>query len=307
MPTALDLHDIQGNILRSYRQAKNARFLFFCIRNGAAGRAFLNMLTPLVTNADWKFRPEVTTNVALTSAGLRALDLPPETLDSFPADFRQGMRARAKCLGDTGQSDPEKWDKPWCSSDVHVLVSCYSAEEERLKRHCETLVAKAPEGVVELPDRQEGARILQGGQAVEHFGFADGFSNPAIEGMPPGANKHLVGNPDGHGGFSDIPAGEFILGYPGIGREQRPLPRPTLLAVNGTFLVFRKLAQDVKAFRTYVDHQCEILNTISPGHDREFLAAKMVGRWRDGSSLILYPTKPAKPDVSNQFDYNYDL
>jgi Dyp-type peroxidase family len=306
MPTALDLHDIQGNILRAYRQEKNGRFLFFCIRDAAAGRAFLGMLAPLVTGAEWKCRPEVTTNVALTHAGLRALELPADTLDSFPSDFSQGMRARARDLGDTGQSGPENWDEPWRSSRVHVLVSCYSAQEERLRRHCEDLIAKAPQGVAELPDRQKAARILQNGQAVEHFGFADGFSNPAIEGMPAGANKNLLGNPDGHGGFSDIPAGEFILGYPGIGREQRPLPKPTLLGVNGTYLVFRKLAQDVKAFRTYVDQQCAILNTISPGHDREFLAAKMVGRWRDGSSLILYPTKPARPDVTNKFDYNYD-
>ena len=47
-----------------------------------------------------------------------------------------------------------------------------------------------------------------------------------------------------------------FLGYPGVGGEQRELQVPPLLAVNGTFLVFAELDQDVTAFRTYLDSQC---------------------------------------------------
>jgi Dyp-type peroxidase family len=306
MPIALDLHDIQGNVLRAYRRENKARFHFFSIANVAAGCKFLKKLAPRVTRAVWSHRPDVTTNVAVTYAGLRALGLPPESLDSFPLAFSQGMRVRGGGLGDTGQSAPCRWDEPWRSFPVHVLVSCYAAEEALLDQRCRDLFSDLPVGVEERGPRQEAARIFRDNQPVEHFGFADGFSNPAIEGMPPGANKNLVGNPDGRGGFSDIPAGEFILGYPAIGQEQRTLPMPHLLAINGTFLVFRKLAQDVAGFRDYLDRQCDILNSISPGHDREFLAARMVGRWRDGSSLIRYPKRPAEPNVTNKFDYTDD-
>jgi Dyp-type peroxidase family len=304
MPIAPDLHDIQGNILRAYRSEARARFLFLRIDRPAAGRQLIGLLAPRVTRADWgENRPETTTNLALTHAGLRALGLPQGSTNSFPPDFRQGMRARAGALGDTGASAPDRWDEPWRSNQVHLLVSCYSADQGRLDEHCRFLLAQLPDGVVPARPHQDAARIDKDGQAVEHFGFADGLSNPAIEGVPRGADSGQIGNPDGKRGFADIPAGEFILGYPGVGGEQRDLPTPGLLGVNGTFLVFRKLAQDVAAFREYLDRQCRNLNGLSRELDRGFLAAKMVGRWRDGSPLVLYPRPPAAADPRNDFDY----
>jgi Dyp-type peroxidase family len=306
MPIALALHDIQGNILRAYRSEAKARFLFLRIAQPAAGRKFIKQLRPCITPAAWgENRPAATTNIALSCAGLSALGLPAESTSSFPLDFRQGMRARAAALGDAGESAPERWDEPWRNPEaqVHLLVSCYSTDAGKLDHHCRDLLARLPDGVAELGPHQDASRIVTGGQAIEHFGFADGLSNPAIEGMPHNDNRNLVGNPDGKGGFSDIPAGEFVLGYPGVGDEQRDLPVPGLLGVNGTFLVFRKLAQDVAGFRAYLDSQCQILSHLSSEHDRAFLAAKLVGRWRDGSPLVRYPRSPATADPTNQFDY----
>ena len=304
MPVALALHDIQGNILRAYRKENKARFLFLRVTKPAGGRAFIRRLLPHITPAAWgESRPATTTNIALTYAGLCALGLPAEWTSGFPVDFRQGMRARAASLGDTGDSAPESWDDPWRHHEmqVHLLVSCYSTDNSTLDQHCRHLLADLPDGVAELGPHQDAARI--GEQSLEHFGFADGLSNPAIEGMPHIDNRNLVGNPDGKGGFEDVPAGEFVLGYPGVGGEQRELQVPPQLAVNGTFLVFRKLDQDVAAFRAYLDGQCKTLNRLSPGHNRAFLAAKLVGRWQNGSPLVLSPRKPAKGEPSNHFDY----
>ncbi len=66
-------------------------------------------------------------------AGLRALQLNSETLASFPGEFQEGMRARADDLGDIGESDPEKWDEPWRSNEVHLLLMCYSDTEDALE------------------------------------------------------------------------------------------------------------------------------------------------------------------------------
>ena len=308
MKIPLNLHDIQGNILRAYRKEQKARFLFLRIDDAAVGRKFIGTLARRVTPAEWdEERPASTTNVALTYGGLCALGLPLESTDSFPLEFRQGMQARAATLGDTGESAPEHWDEPWRSGEVHLLVSCYSTDPQKLDTHCRTLLAGLPKGVSELTPHQDGGRIVDDkGQSKEHFGFADGLSNPAIAGLPGEGNPGLVGNPNGKGGFSDVPAGEFVLGYPGIGGEQRELPVPGLLSRNGTFLVFRKLAQDVAGFREYVDRQCQMLSSISEEHDREFLAAKMVGRWRDGSPLVRHPRKPNATDQTNSFDYTDD-
>ena len=43
-------------------------------------------------------------SVALTYQGLKALGVPQESLQSFSWEFRQGMAARAKELGDIGES-----------------------------------------------------------------------------------------------------------------------------------------------------------------------------------------------------------
>jgi len=307
MAIALDLHDIQGNILRGYRREGCARFLFLHICDAAAGRKYLESLVGHVTAAAWSDkRPEAMTNIALSHTGLRALGLSYESAGSFPSEFREGMRARAASLGDSGESAPDCWDEPWRSADVHLLISCYARDRRLLEAHCDRLLAGRPKEVVELPPHQDAERIMVEDRPTEHFGFYDGLSNPAVEGMPGGENPKLVGNPDGKGGFVPVPAGEFILGYPGMGLEQRDLPIPGRLAVNGTFLVFRKLAQDVKSFRDYIDGQHEQLKQVFPERNREFIAAKMVGRWRDGSPLTLCPEPPKESRPTNQFDYTDD-
>jgi Dyp-type peroxidase family len=308
MAVPFDLNDIQGNILRGYRREGTARFLFLRIDDAEAGRKYLGQLLEHATAAFWgEARPQAMTNIALSHAGLCALGLSYESADSFPAEFRQGMRARAKALGDTDKSDPSKWDEPWRSNEVHLLISCYASDQRRLEAHCARLLESLPKGVVELPPHQDAERIMVGDRQMEHFGFSDGLSNPAVEGMPRGGNVKLVGNPDGEGGFTPVPAGEFILGYPGMGREQRDLPIPGRLAVNGTFMVFRKLAQDVKAFRGYLDAQHKTMNKVFSGKNQEFIAAKMVGRWPDGSPLVLYPEKKnGSADPTNIFDYTND-
>lgn len=304
----LDLHDIQGNILRGYSRESFGRFLFLRIGNAAAGRKYMEALAGYVTTADWgDKKPEAMTNIALSHAGLRALGLSYESAGSFPSAFREGMRARAASLGDIGESAPEHWDDPWCNDEVHLLVGCYASNQAQLDAHCRRLLEARPAGVDELPPHQDAERIMVGNRVMEHFGFVDGLSNPAVAGMPGRKDGNLVGNPDGKGSFVDVPAGEFILGYPGLGREQRDLPVPGRLAVNGTFLVFRKLAQNVKAFRDYTDDQHKKLRQVFPGVTAEFIAAKMVGRWPDGTPLVRWPEKqPCKPEPTNQFDYTND-
>ena len=111
----LDFKDIQGNILLGYRSFWKARFLYFKFKAGPEGaklgRNFLTALLDqrLITPADWgKNKPAAATNVAISMAGLRALQLNSETLASFPGEFQEGMRARADELGDIGESDPRE-------------------------------------------------------------------------------------------------------------------------------------------------------------------------------------------------------
>ena len=156
------------------------------------------------------------------------------------------MASRAELLGDVGESAPEHWEDCFRSGDAHVLVMISAKDAAAL--------AERDRAIRELVERRGGASVVvtQLGGVLptgrEHFGYADGFSQPAIEGSRfedhPGA-----GAPAKNGEWRPIAAGEFILGYPD---EQGALPaaaRPDELSRNGSYVVYRKLRQDVAAFR----------------------------------------------------------
>jgi Dyp-type peroxidase family len=317
-PTMLDLSNIQGNILRGYASFPHAHFLYLSISSVDNARAFVQQLldNDSVTPAQWRVKPDATLNLALTFDGLRAFGLPEESLATFPSEFQQGMRFRAKALGDVGDSSPDKWEEPWKTGRVHMLVMVYGSTPETLEARCLTLRKQLPAGVEELAPGQPAGRLQIDGKTTrkEHFGFLDGLTNPDVAGVPgdDGPERSQdVGNPDGGGRFRKIPAGEFILGYPGEGGELAPMALPHLLTQDATYLVLRKLEQDVPKFRRYVEQQAESFARVLPdglpagATSQEFMAAKMMGRWKDGSSLVKYPDGPGG-DPSNAFGYAED-
>ena len=51
----------------------------------------------------------------------------------FAWEFRQGMAARAKALGDTGESGPEHWEPPLGTPDVHVVLAALAPDSAQLE------------------------------------------------------------------------------------------------------------------------------------------------------------------------------
>ena len=271
--TELELDDIQSGVLRPRPTPYVATYIAFRIDDRKAGRELMRRASQVVTSAANPNSPLADTwvSVALTFKGLEALAVPRESLESFPWEFRQGMAARAKELGDVGESAPENWEQPLGSSDLHVVLVAVSPDEQRLE--------------AALDRARETYRSMSGIKAIwrqnchalptetEPFGFRDGISHPAIEGSGiPGSNPQE----------RPLKAGEFVLGYRDeLGGVQRT--EPEFLGRNGTYVVFRKLHQRVAAFRQYLK-----ANSTSVA-DEELLAAKMMGRWRSGAPLALCP------------------
>ena len=127
---------------------------------------------------------------------------------------------------------------------------------------------------------QDGA-ALEGGR--EHFGYADGFAQPSIEGsgFPPEPGAGAVD------GWRPLKPGELLLGYPDEQGAVTPAPPPGDFGINGSYLVYRKLHQDVATFRRILSDAA----AHYPGGE-ELLAAKIVGRWRDGTPLAELPRPP---------------
>jgi Dyp-type peroxidase family len=115
------------------------------------------------------------------------------------------------------------------------------------------------------------------------------------------------GKLDKLGNWQTLATGEFLLGYADEAGELPVAPIPHLLGRNGTFMVYRKLHQNVAGFRSYLEEKGK-----QYAGGKEKLAAKFVGRWRDGTPLELSPDRPdpaivADDHQNTNFTYGHDL
>lgn len=302
--------DIQGNILRPYAHP-HARYAIVRIDQAKGARQLLASLLDqqlIITAAPWApdEKPEATLNVYFSWHGLAAIGVPQASLDSFPEEFRQGMAARWRRLHDP---DPAGWEFGGNPDETHVFFAVYGNTpanvETRLAKLREEL-AKVP-GAVTVTHRQDAAMLAR---HTEHFGFADGFGQPQIAGS--GAPEYRGdGTPVGADGWTPIATGEFILGHPNETGFPGPAPLPAALGRNGSFMAYRKMDQDVPAFRAFLRVEAERLYGSAAPENVERLAAKLVGRWRSGCPLALSPEHddPAlaeKWGINNDFRYAAD-
>ena len=109
----LDLHEIQATVLRPRPAPYFGTHVLLRIDDAQAGREFLRRLTPHIASAaNWWNTANTWLAFGISYAGLEALGVPQDSLQSFPEAFRVGMAARAQQLGDDGVNDPKNWDKP---------------------------------------------------------------------------------------------------------------------------------------------------------------------------------------------------
>lgn len=289
----LNAADIQGFAMRGYTFPV-ARYVMLSINDAPSGQALLGRILELITTAErWDVKPQWTLNVAFSYPGLVKLGLPDATLLSFPVEFVQGMRARAPVLDDSGPNSPECWDPVWREGRVDAWVGIYGVSQEVLDERCGYLQKLFDEtGGAKILFVQDAAALCENGKpcAKEHFGYTDGFGNPDFEGADrktqPGQGK-LTSD----GKWVPLATGEFLLGYADEAGELPVAPVPHLLAKNGTFMVYRKLHQNVGTFRRYLDDHGQ---RYSGG--KEKLKAKLIGRWDDGTPLMLSPDAP-NPEI----------
>ncbi len=208
------------------------------------------------------------------------------------------MAARAEVLGDVGDSAPEHWEPGLGTGEAHVLVTLYGVDEEALERVRAKLEATFDDAV-KVVHEQRSETLPEG---RDHFGFKDGIAQPALSGGGAEARPG-DGLPNQGGGWREIAPGEFILGYQD---EDGGLPLAPMAPFdrNSTYVVYRKMQMHPERMRAY-------LKQIANGRDPDVLAAKLVGRWQDGTPLV---SSPHGPDASiandplrvNDFRYDDD-
>jgi deferrochelatase/peroxidase EfeB len=306
----VDKADIQGLILRGYTHPYSCHLLFKFLEPLAICQGFFKTLYPLVQNAEhWGPRkPEQMLNIGLTYPGLVQLGtLSAADLAFFPIDFTDGpwKDASQGSLGDSGPGAPDKWwNQHFAPGDVHGVVHAYALTQADLDALVGLITAAAAaNGVQELlPLAENQPRLTQSQLPNEevHFGYRDGISEPALTRSPmaPPATPNQ----------GDL--ANFLIGYgPLNGSLIQPGPtgpatgKAGTFAKNGCYNAFRVLYQDVAAFNALLAEQAQKLppHTGPTMKDREeWLAAKMMGRWRNGSPLMLSPDAPSTATRSGE-------
>jgi Dyp-type peroxidase family len=137
---------------------------------------------------------------------------------------------------------------------------------------------------------------------VEHFGYRDGVSQPyaniGLGPPPPGG-----GTPRDDNSWAPVATGEILLGRVDEDGRIQHLPANKRLRQDGTYIALRKLEQDVVGFRDF-------LKRSQGGRPAADLGAQMVGRWKDGAPLVLFPNGPEEShspgQTINDFRYQRD-
>jgi Dyp-type peroxidase family len=293
------LDNLQANVLTGHvREHFAAWFLSFA--DAAEARAFLSALAEIVKSAHsalWERAafhaglgggtPYV--GVALSKAGYDALGAAAPGGTAFSA----GMRAR----NGGGPFPPDLADPPvedWESGyrpEAHAVVLLGDATADGLDRAEDAVRHLLPaSGSVAVLHREEGCGIANNdGVGIEHFGYVDGRSQPLFLSEEVDAEPKVHWDPA-------FPLDQLLVA------EDGDLATSTHC---GSFLVFRKLEQNVRLFQQEEERLAGDLALADDDADRA--GATLVGRFRDGTPLVESEEalKPGRA-VTNDFTYDGD-
>jgi Dyp-type peroxidase family len=336
----LEVKDIQGNILAGFNK-DHQLLLGFRIDDVGKAKKWLNRINVLIANTeevlafnalfrmlkkrrstDPKGLGATWVNIAFSADGLRKL-VPGAEVERIPDKaFLNGMLARSASMlhdpstpGQPGAPDTWEVGGPGRVPDILAIVAGDDPNEVSVA--ADGLLADAPEVIY-----QECGRTRPDIPGHEHFGFKDGISQPAVRGLISQnpdifLEPRIVAEGDPNWDAYSTPGdpliwpGHFVLGYQVQTRDNGnpvdPQPLPLEWLRNGSFLVFRRLLQDVQAFRQFIQARAASI-AAQPGFGwitPELLAAMLVGRWPSGVPIIRSPK--TDPGTGQILEDNYFL
>ena len=341
----LDVDEIQGNILPGFGSRHQVLLgLKFVEGQTGEARSWLARLAPSIATLDQvntlrNLRRSLLrrgaalpaapsapfVNIAFSIGGLRLLT--PDADAIRDTSFRKGMAVLSGSLGDPTRPEQEGHPARWAvggtpETTPDVLLILGASEVCQLRDLAEGLrmsLAGVPASGLRVVYDQEGF-VLDGEK--EHFGFRDGISQMGARGRLSDLPLHFLtrryidpADPraltHGKPGQPLVWPGQLVFGYP---TQQDDEGGPGPLADggpewmrNGSFLVFRRLRQDVAAFRAFLREQAAELVRHPAFTDmtEARLAALLVGRWPSGAPLLRSPERDDPAMVDDPFALNH--
>ena len=226
-------------------------------------------------------------HLVLSFKGYQALGLAASAPSD--SDFQGGMKSAASIAA---LSDPPvaNWEAPF-QQDIHgMLIAAHDTESltAELTGKLKTLITDAGGSIVHV---QHGRALRNADNVgIENFGYVDGRSQPLM----------LVEDID-----EETKKAGSLRWDPAFKLDTALVKDPGSSDPNsfGSLFVFRKLEQDVRAFKTREQQVADILGLT--GEDRELAGALIVGRFEDGTPVTSSKDARALPPP-NDFDYTGD-
>jgi len=298
------LMDLQTNIVKGHgRDHTGHIFISFATMRPSAVASVLRSILPMIPSALDQLQEAETykatgkggrriVSLFLAAGAYRALNVPE---DQWPSDaaFRAGMRASQTKLADP---PPTAWGQgAWTPGnpppDAMILVADDSDDHVTAGLQDIQLVLNGTGVRVLGEERGHAFRRRQDpanpkGEGMEHFGYADGRSQPLFLAEDVAAEVKNIWNPA-------FPPAQFIVSD----------PAGTPGSACGSYFVFRKLDQNVKGFKDSEEQLADAMGL--KGEDRERTGAMVVGRFEDGTPVTLHGA-PQGGSPINDFDYKSD-
>ncbi|MEO6282996.1 MAG: Dyp-type peroxidase [Dyadobacter sp.] len=306
MPTNIQLTDpildnIQANILKGHGR-DFAHHLFFQFTKGQALKAkkwigsFAWTSAKNQLTATEQFKSGKITDggpiftLSLSSTGYDRLGL----TDLKPGDtsFDKGMKSSAGLLGD----DTALWDEAF-GGPVDMMVLVADDDSKNAKTLAANIISQTAGFATLLANQRGNVLKMKGGSGIEHFGYADGISQPL----------YLAGD---------------IASQPSTDQWNDETDTARLLVSDkeephhfGSYLVFRKLEQNVKAFKDAegdnppIPSNLPTVKAVDGKPNQELAGAMIVGRFENGTPTVQSSIElnPNPFSVTNDFDYSSDL
>jgi Dyp-type peroxidase family len=292
VPAALAeaLASVQGNILRPH--ARRVGLHVFLRLRGAPARTWLATMANDLTSAVDELEPgraqrgAVFRSLALSARGYAAAGLDPSLWPGQTGDvFRAGMSQRGPGLGDRPR---RMWESRYRDGSDALLVLAHDDEAAAMAVFRE-LFAGAPTAGVDVLGVEIGRRLTnEYGESIEHFGYVDGRSQPRFLTVDVIRDQRQNRLDDWSPAF---PPSQVLVSCPGSGGRSF-----------GSYLVFRKLEQDLRAFRRLEIRRARELGLTAA--DRVLAGPALIGRLEDGRPVGLLDELPSPMPVENGFRYD---
>lgn len=303
------LSNLQGNILKSHgRDHAVHLFLTFNENSFEIRRWIADFATRYVTGAlgqHLETKELRESNVSgrlfagfhLSAKGYAVLDLPNFELEIFVEDtpvnncpdvyFKAGMELSGSEMNDLPR---DEWEPNFRDNDVHALIILADDDGRRLKE-TSAQITESLEKVTRNIFIQNGVVLRnEAGKPIEHFGFRDCISQPVFF-----AEDVEKARANGFEKWDSLAPLSLVLTEDPLSVEANCF---------GSYLVYRKLEQNVKKFKI---QEAELagagcLNLAE--NDLERAGALIVGRFRNGVPVELsaYDTDEKLIDFN---DFNF--